>query len=191
MKTEPPSFIEVDCDYDLPSIEVEAEIDEDTSSVGPTDNEFDTEKESSQNHDVVECETVEQLNGVEASIDDNDVEVNGGDKSKDLPQILTSKCDSIQGNIIRANDVADLAKKIYEKTSSKSAKDTFMKLIPNYYDMKCELCNYEFKSLNKAYAHYRFEHDNAKIKLKCCPQRILSSDLRDHILYHMNPDLYM
>lgn len=191
VKTEPPSFVEANYDYDLPSMKVEPIIDEDTSIIGLTDNGFDTEKESPENYSV-ECGADDHLNSVEASNDGNDDKLKCEDKLRDLPRIITSKCDSIEGGgILCAKDATELAKNIYEKTSSKSAKNMFMKLIPNYYDMKCELCNYEFKSLNQAYAHYRFKHENAKIKLKCCPQRILSSDLRDHILYHMNPDLYM
>lgn len=191
VKTEPASYIEVNCDYGMPSVKADGIIDEGTRNIGTIDNGFDTAKASPQNQDTVECETDEHPNGVGASKDDNGYGVKCEEEWSDLPQISTSKCDPIEGGVSCANDASELAKKIYGKTSSKSAKEMFKRLIPNYYDMKCELCNYEFKSLNQAYAHYRFKHDNAKIKLKCCSQRILSSDLRDHILYHMNPDLYM
>lgn len=189
VKTEPASFIEVNCDYDMLSVKADGIIDEGNRDIGTADNGFDTATASPQNS--VECETDKHPNGVEASKDDNDDKVECDEKWSDLPQISTSKCYPVESGVSCAKDASELAKKIYGKTSSKSAKDMFMRLIPNYYDMKCELCNYEFKSLNQAYAHYRFKHDNAKIKLKCCSQRILSSDLRDHILYHMNPDLYM
>lgn len=95
----------------------------------------------------------------------------------------------IIGGDLTVKEAASLAKKVNDK-SSKEAFDEFMKLIPHYFDMICELCKYEFKSLNEVFRHYRYQHDNAKINVKCCLQPVNSADLRDHILNHLHPDLY-
>lgn len=188
VKTEQPPIAEVNCDSAsddlvLADVKFEPVIDEDTSSIGPTDNGFDSDEEPLQNDNSVECGIDEHLNDIEALKADNN------DKIK-CERNTTSKYDSVAGGLSAASAAAELAKKVYEKTSTKSEKDAFKKLIPDYYDMKCESCNVVFKSLNQSYEHYRDKHDNTKVKMKCCPQPVLTSDIREHIIHHLNPDLY-
>lgn len=193
VKTDEPTFIEVNCnlhgyDSDIPSVKVEAIIsdgddDDNANCIDATDNnnEFEIEHETQPNHDFDGYGSEDDFNGMNTSVIDNNDQVNREETA--------SKHDPITDVTIGANAAAELAKKIYKKTS-KSTTDEFMNLIPNYFDMICELCNFKFKSLNNVFRHYRYKHDNVKIKVKCCPERIASSDLREHILHHLNPDLY-
>lgn len=183
-RSEKPTFIEVDCnlaenDCDMPFIKVETIIEEDPSSIDPKRNGFDIEnrfEHGSSSADLVNAmESVKNEEFVGLECDENE---------------STESAAKFESTAEAALDAeAKLAIKIFEK-SSKSKSDEFMKLIPNYFDMRCELCECDFTTLNQVYTHYRYNHDNAKIQVKCCPDRISSADLREHILFHLNPDIY-
>lgn len=192
VKTEQPPFAEVNCDAGsefvvLPSAKIKGDIDEDESSTGHTDNGFDSDKESLQNDDSVECGIDEQLNSIEAFKHDDNDKINC---KENIRKETTPKNDLIPGGVLSAKDAAKLAIKVYKRTCTDSEKNVFKKSIAVYYDMKCEACNFQFKSFNHANEHNRANHENSKVKMKCCPQPILPSDVREHILNHMNPDLF-
>lgn len=195
VKNDEPNFIEVKCDsseydYNIPSVKVEPIIDEDTNSMKHYgDNRFDIEHATQPSHDPVANESSDQLNCMEIDNnfdnDNNDEdECEGNDCDEFIPEY-----DPIINSNLSSNAAAELARNIYEKKYSATT-DEFVQLLPNYCDMICELCKHEFKTLNQAIVHYRFTHGNAKVHVKCCQKRISSLDLREHILYHMNPDLY-
>lgn len=99
------------------------------------------------------------------------------------------KCDEIVTKKLNATEAADLAKSIYEKTCE-FAKEKLAPLIPEYFDMICEKCDYEFKSLSDACIHYKEKHKQTKATVKCCQRQIHALYIRDHILYHLNPDVF-
>lgn len=100
-----------------------------------------------------------------------------------------NKCDEIVSVDLPATEAAELAKSIYEKTC-KFAKEKLAPLIPTYFDMKCEKCKYEFKSLSDAFSHYKEKHKQTKATVKCCQSEIHLMSIRDHILHHLNPDVF-
>lgn len=106
------------------------------------------------------------------------------------------KCESFAGEALDSDAMAELARTVFGMNKStisaaekKIAHKRFLQMIPNYIEMNCEFCKYEFTSLNEAFQHYRRSHKLYKLKVKCCPQRIYGLDLRDHILLHLYPDL--
>lgn len=209
VKAQVPTFFEIDCnpfarEYDIPSVEDEAIIGEDANSKeSPTDNAFETESSTQENNDIdVKCIEHSTVDGLKTEYEkqrNNDLAEYGSeddviahDKTFGEVKCKENVCEeygTFTGGILSAKEAADLATKVHEKTS-KSAGREFTKLIPYFFDMVCELCKYEFKSLNDVFRHYRYQHDNAKVNVKCCPQPINSADLREHILYHLNPELY-
>lgn len=95
--------------------------------------------------------------------------------------------------------MADLARRIVEKadrTSSESIKlkriagREFVKLIPNFFDLTCEICKYRCASIYEITKHYRVRHKETRATVQCCQRKIPINDIRDHILFHMNPDLF-
>lgn len=63
-------------------------------------------------------------------------------------------------------------------------------LVPNFMDMVCDTCQYPFESLAAANAHYRHEHRQRGIVVKCCQKRVDLYDVFEHIQYHLNPDIF-
>lgn len=183
-RSEKPAFIEVDCDLaedvcDIPFIKVETIIEEDPSTIDPKHNGFET-----QNYAEYGSSSDDHSNAM-ANVKDE--ECDGLKCEENESTESAPKFESAIEAPLGAE--AELAIKIFEK-SSKSKSDEFMKLVPNYFDMSCELCECDFTTLNQAYMHYRYNHDNAKVHVKCCPDRISPADLREHILFHLNPDIY-
>lgn len=63
------------------------------------------------------------------------------------------------------------------------------RLIPNYMDMQCELCQYTFETLSEARSHYRSKHKRHTHLVKCCQLRLkIHGEIRDHIKFHLNPN---
>lgn len=208
VKSEEPTFFEINCsspryDFDIPSVKIEPLNDIETESFEPSA------------HYCLELEHVTPSNDCsiehasENGFGDDTHSVGNGsdDDSEDMEFAENAKnnkvkCEGKSGvesasiferntdGTLSAKATAQLATQIFKKSTSKVAMDEFTRLIPEYFDMFCEICKYKFKTLNQAYTHTRFEHENVKIKVKCCPQRIPSADLRDHILYHLNPDVF-
>lgn len=63
-------------------------------------------------------------------------------------------------------------------------------LIPNYLDMNCEICEQPFGSFTEANSHYRHIHRRPSVTLRCCQRRMKMCDIRSHIHYHLNPDMF-
>lgn len=179
LRNEEPKFTEVNCDsprydYDIPLVKVEAVIEEDVRSIETSKNGFEIDQEESPPKDEIECES----DGIPTANED------------DVYGEAASNYDSCTDNsVLNAEATAKLAKQIVEKTC-KSATNEFMKLIPNYFDMICELCSYGFKSLNEVYRHYREVHKETKATVKCCQRRLPTPCIRDHILHHLNPEVF-
>lgn len=184
VRNEEPKFAEVKCDsseynFDIPSVKVEHIIDE--------DNRFATECATQRNPDSVGNESNNQLNRLGfANCDDNDEE---DECNENVCEEFASEYVPIINSNLSPNATAKLALQIVEQPT-KSATDEFMKLIPNYFDMICEICKYEFKSLNDMYKHYSEKHRQTKVSVKCCRRQLYIRYVRDHILYHLNSNIF-
>lgn len=64
------------------------------------------------------------------------------------------------------------------------------RLIANYLDMVCEICDQPFGTLTEATSHYRSKHKRRTATAKCCQRRMRLHDMRSHIRYHLNPDSF-
>lgn len=59
------------------------------------------------------------------------------------------------------------------------------------FDMKCDVCQLELSSLQHAKLHYLDEHGNDNGYIKCCGEEFRKlKDVKDHLLYHYNPDIF-
>lgn len=63
-------------------------------------------------------------------------------------------------------------------------------LMSRHMSMKCEVCGHPFESLVKAISHYRKEHKMRSVWVTCCERRLSIRDIRYHIRYHLNPDVF-
>lgn len=149
-------------------------------------------------------EYVELMNNVETSMkseiesDDNDFSNRDFKEESSDQDDVYDPIDCQQSSVCQSKEppsepskivTTDLATQVYAKTS-KAAKAEFVKLIPNYFDMICQFCDSTFTSLNKVSEHYQRKHNNVKVQMKCCPAVIAMADVRDHILHHLNPNLF-
>lgn len=64
-------------------------------------------------------------------------------------------------------------------------------LIMKKFDMKCDMCQTEFCSLNEAQSHYFSIHNNLRGYVKCCDIKLRDEGLvKEHIAYHIDPESY-
>lgn len=66
----------------------------------------------------------------------------------------------------------------------------FDHLISKYMNMICEVCKHRFKTLTEAISHYRYEHNQQAVTVKCCQRQLSLRDIRYHIQFHLNPDVF-
>lgn len=65
------------------------------------------------------------------------------------------------------------------------------KVMLEYFDMKCDHCDVQFKTLEEAQYHYLKEHGIADGYVQCCGRRKNTiKDIREHLLWHLRSDLY-
>lgn len=65
-------------------------------------------------------------------------------------------------------------------------------VIATHFNMKCDLCDSVFKSLQEAQFHYMHEHQIADGYIQCCGAKFKKAiDMEGHILYHNRPELFM
>lgn len=63
--------------------------------------------------------------------------------------------------------------------------------IPDYFDLKCDLCTVVFKSLGEARSHYLDAHYIKNGYLKCCQAKLTRMALiRDHIAWHNDRHIF-
>lgn len=89
---------------------------------------------------------------------------------------------------VAAEQAIEIAAKLEDELTTEN--ENFDHLISKYMEMHCELCQHPFATLSEASSHYRSKHQRRTATLKCCQRRIKMPDIRDHILYHLNPDLF-
>lgn len=124
-------------------------------------------------------------------------DVNNDKNEESICEIFDIKCDPHVTNV--TTRPPDLATVIFEKadqTSStsinmrKMANKELMKLMPEYFDLNCEICKYKCISLTEMSKHYREKHKQSKATVKCCQRKLNFNLIRDHILFHLNPDVF-
>lgn len=183
IKTGETNFVEIICDaiesdHDVPSIKNEVvedvPIKVESSELNnaaerrendSNDNDFDANDISSDDNVSRMDECVDKI-GDEFAID-------SGRKTRE------------EENAIKANDTTHvLGKSIGDENQPND------QLMSNYMDMNCESCKIPFETLSDAIGHYRNKHNKYSILVRCCQRRLRPSDIRDHIKYHSNPDMF-
>lgn len=178
-----PNFIAINCDANEYDVEVPFVTQE------PIDTEHDIlmENVTPQDHGSIE-NGPDDANG---SIADDDCTEK--DQKESVREKVHENCDNA------TEKTAELASRVYEKadkTSSasmklrKMAKKEFLELIPKYFDLNCEICKCRCKSLSNVFIHYRDKHKQTRATVQCCQRKMPIKDIRDHILFHLNPDVF-
>lgn len=163
VKEEAPVFIETDCDsigFDDTTASVKVE----SSIEGSVDNFEHTE------HDRLEDD------------DEFDSTASNNDGNSTNDKHLT-KFDEKNDEI--AVQVIDISAK-----PSAPNKKKMEHLISEYMEMHCEICQHPFATLSGASYHYTSKHQRKAVTLKCCQRQIPLSNIREHILYHLRPELF-
>lgn len=83
---------------------------------------------------------------------------------------------------------APTANNALEDTSAAVTK-RYDHLISHFMDMHCGECRHPFETLSDVCRHYRAQHKQATVEMKCCQLQLRLSDIRSHIQYHVKPDL--
>lgn len=68
-----------------------------------------------------------------------------------------------------------------------------MEVITKYFDMTCDVdgCAVIFESFEEAQTHYEVEHQEPNGYIKCCNLQFRDVRLvKDHINFHLNPDIF-
>lgn len=124
-------------------------------------------------------------------------EVDNEKNEESICEIFDIKCDS---HVTKATaKPPDLATLIFEKADQtctasinmrRMANKELMKLMPEYFNLNCEICKYKCISLTEMSKHYREKHNQSKATVKCCRRKLNFNLIRDHILFHLNPDVF-
>lgn len=65
------------------------------------------------------------------------------------------------------------------------------RMIAQYFDMSCDICNQNTASLAQARLHYQQEHDVYQGYIKCCNRKFKRrAYVLEHINWHLNPKLF-
>lgn len=197
VKAENPSLVEINCDF----IELDGEFhsfrDELVDYVDPATPEGKAIKtESQSNLEKIECESRDHSKvGIFATDGIGNESDEDGFSVKDDETCVKHDSDgdrTMHGVPSAASVATELTKKIFEYSGNgnKTRKTTFDDLVSKYLNMNCELCNHPLATLPEARAHYRSIHDQRSVLINCCDRRLRASNIRDHLRYHMNPDLF-
>lgn len=59
------------------------------------------------------------------------------------------------------------------------------------FDMTCDVCSIDLKTLTNAVTHYKKEHKIDDGYIKCCGLKLKRENtVSDHIKYHINPNIF-
>lgn len=68
---------------------------------------------------------------------------------------------------------------------------TMADIIAKHFERTCNLCPVDLKSFEQAVQHYRSEHNIARGYLSCCGLKLnKASSVRDHVRWHLNPNVF-
>lgn len=140
--------------------------------------------------DVTPSDTNDDLNDRDCLNDGNDFDSNDDDDASEY-DLNPQKLDKAAARELSLSKSADLTEITSCKMKGSTRTDKFDHLICNYMDMECEKCQHPFGTLLDASSHYQNKHQQRSVFLKCCQRRVnLPGEIRDHILYHLNPDAF-
>lgn len=196
VKAEEPDFIEIHCDpvkFEEFIPEYHDTIDEKADSVIPesstVDNkpQVDLEKIDNDSNDNFESEDFANDETFNESEED-DFDQKFGESSYEK---LDSQCKEKDPDVTPAATTAtELAKEISECAEKKRVRNSFDDLVSKYMNMHCEICRHPLETLPEARQHYRSKHNQRSFNIKCCDRLLPASHIRDHLRYHMNPDIF-
>lgn len=64
-------------------------------------------------------------------------------------------------------------------------------IFTQHFDTTCDICSDDLKSLKRAIAHYKHEHNIEEGYIKCCGLKLKRDKLvSDHIRWHINPEIF-
>lgn len=177
VKVERPNFVEIDCD----AVEFSADIafvKHELSS--DADNDDDNSEQSEHNRSGADTPQYDSSGSdVAESVVEQASKLDGADAFAMVEQAIEIAAK------VEDSCVAKLPTKSNNKVNEK-----LDHLITKYMEMHCELCRHPFATLSEVSSHYRSEHQRRAATLKCCQRRIKMPDIRDHIQYHLNPDVF-
>lgn len=65
------------------------------------------------------------------------------------------------------------------------------KIVPKYFHMACDLCDYKFASWLTAKEHYLQQHNIQRAYLKCCNKKyIMRGRILHHVSWHIDPNAF-
>lgn len=65
------------------------------------------------------------------------------------------------------------------------------KIVPQYFHMACDLCEYKFDSWLTAKEHYLQQHNISRAYLKCCNKKyIMRGRILHHVSWHIDPNAF-
>lgn len=190
VKEERLNFAEINCDAvefddDIASIKVEPAIDAGAIHLEQTEHKYVATNTSQRHNDVgpLSSNLFDFANDDASS--DSDKCMAKFDEEHHVPKVEESAAipsAEISAKVEHTHDAS--------VNPSTAPNRTFDHLISKYMDMHCELCRHPFRTLSEASSHYRSQHQRRTATLKCCQRRIQVPDIRDHIQYHLNPNLF-
>lgn len=194
VKEEFPNFVAVDCDL--------VDIDGELSEVKHEQTECVVIEDSTSAHFVSETiendvksdleETEKDTNGqLAADTFDNDEvsnESDGDDSGSNWSDGLSMKMDlDINWEMTNMAMATPIASELAEYADKKNGIDD---LVAKYMNMTCDACDQSFETVQEGRDHYRIKHDKRPVIINCCDRRLRLYHIRDHLRYHMNPDIF-
>lgn len=188
VKDEAPKFVEIDCDsvrFDDVAASVIVKVE--SSAVSDVDIREPSEYDTPQDHeDSGSTNLLDFGNNSEDSDSEKCAPKLDEKHEPKLDEAVASAAAELAIELAaQANDTTCPSAKL-----SISINKRFDHLISRYMDMHCELCQHPFDTLTDASYHYRSKHHRRTATLKCCQRRIKMPDIRDHIQYHLNPNMF-
>lgn len=87
-------------------------------------------------------------------------------------------------------EMADKTENLSLEKGKTTANKNFDHLMSKYMNTTCDVCELPFKTLTEAISHYRNQHNQRSVNIICCERQLSLRDIRYHIQYHLNPDVF-
>lgn len=87
-------------------------------------------------------------------------------------------------------EMANATENISLEKGKTTANKNFDHLMSKYMNTICDVCDHPFKTLTEAISHYRNQHNQRSVNIICCERQLSLRDIRYHIQYHLNPDIF-
>lgn len=115
-----------------------------------------------------------------------------GEKSRELTGLKQNKRKRNESNPKNRSIVDDDSKALESIETDEKRVVTLERLIPKYFHMACDLCEYKFDSWLSAKDHYSQQHNVSRAYLKCCNNKkfIMRGQILHHVSWHIDPDAF-